>query len=417
MAQAADNKTPKGSSQRNQDPNPYDSIFFVAYASNALLMIAISLLFRYYDFVKALNGDEFVLGLIVGIGTIGAIAVRILQGVGTDRLGARAIWIGSLACYSASIFLHLFIQNLDPPVVYAARVLMQCGIAGTFGASLTFVSLRVPAHRVTEVLGMHGTSGFVGMAIGPIIGDFIFAMDGSQKDHVQTMFIASGFASVLSLVCAVIATRGRIHKVPSRRLPAMRILRRYHPGMLMVVAAVMGMGLSLPGVFVRPFAGELDIEQIRLYFIVYNITAFSLRIATRKLPEYLGERKMILLGVACLACSMPTFLLVREPWQLSIPAVASGIGHAFLFPAVVASSGLHFPNRYRGVATALALGMFDVGNLIGQPILGSIIRIARTNGWPEYPIMFLFAGTMIGLAGVLYWLSGDSNHRKRRALD
>ena len=38
---------------------------------------------------------------------------------------------------------------------------------------------------------------------------------------------------------------------------------------------------------------------------------------------------------------------------------------------------LAFPIWYRGIATTLILTMFDIGNLVGQPAVGSILTLAK----------------------------------------
>ena len=42
-------------------------------------------------------------------------------------------------------------------------------VAGVFGASITYISTRAPAHRMAEIIGMLGTSGFVGMVAGTML--------------------------------------------------------------------------------------------------------------------------------------------------------------------------------------------------------------------------------------------------------
>lgn len=402
------------SRKERSPPSPYDRVFAFAYASNALLMMAISLMFRYFDFVSLSGGAEFELGLIVGVGTIGSLAIRFLQAKGIDRIGARHVWTGSLACFAIACYLHLTVSTVYSPWVFFVRILMQSGVAGTFGATLTFISLRVPAHRITEVISMHGTSGFIGMAIGPLLGDAMFASIATAQMQVAAMFIVAGSLGTAALICAVIATWGRSHRVPSRRPPMWAVLKRYHPGLLLLVAGVMGIGLALPGVFVRPFAESLSIQQIYWYFIAYNVVAFSARIISRRLPALIGERRMIALGLTTLVCSMPTYLLVQESWHLVIPASVTGLAHALLFPAVVASGGFFFPPRYRGLATTLMLGMFDLGNLIGQPFLGAVITVSKNQGWPAYPTMFLTAGTMLALAGISYFSFSPREARFRK---
>ena len=119
----------------------YDGSFLAAYISNTTLLIAASLLFRYSDFVTALGGDESDLGWITGIGTTGAIVMRLLQGDAIDRFGARAVWRWAMLCYAASIPLHLWITDVSGIEVYLVNLAMAGSISGTFGASITFVSL------------------------------------------------------------------------------------------------------------------------------------------------------------------------------------------------------------------------------------------------------------------------------------
>ena len=54
----------------------YGAPFWFTYLANASLMVAVSLLFRYADFVEFLGGSELQLGLIVGAGMVGALAIN-----------------------------------------------------------------------------------------------------------------------------------------------------------------------------------------------------------------------------------------------------------------------------------------------------------------------------------------------------
>jgi hypothetical protein len=68
-----------------KQPAAYGRVFWFSYAANLCIMVAITLLFRYADFVTLLGGDEFDLGWIVGVGMVGSLAMRCAQGVGIDR--------------------------------------------------------------------------------------------------------------------------------------------------------------------------------------------------------------------------------------------------------------------------------------------------------------------------------------------
>ena len=54
----------------------YDASFWLAYAANFALMAAVTLLYRYADFVVGLGGTEFDVGRIVGLGMIGSLMMR-----------------------------------------------------------------------------------------------------------------------------------------------------------------------------------------------------------------------------------------------------------------------------------------------------------------------------------------------------
>ncbi len=272
------------------------------------------------------------------------------------------------------------------------------------GASITFISLRAPRHRTAEIIGALGSSGFIGMALGPAVADWLFALPGSPRTQVNRMFLAAAAMTVLALLLTAIAVHGGEprRRVARRSLPLWWLLLRYHPGSVLLVAVALGMGTGIPFYFVRPFTAELQIEGIRNFFLVYSGTAFFVRLACRQLPDRWGVKRTVLLGLYSLAASMLAFLLVHGPWMLLLPAALGGVGHAIMFPAAMAGGSLAFPDRYRGLATTLMLTMFDLGMLIGQPLVGTLVHVAQRAGWPAYPTMFLTMTVLLSLAGLVY---------------
>jgi predicted MFS family arabinose efflux permease len=177
------------------------------------------------------------------------------------------------------------------------------------------------------------------------------------------------------------------------------LLRRYQPGAILLIGVAMGLATGIPFYFLRPFAQRLEIPGIRGFFLVYAGVAFFTRLICRRLPDRWGVRRTVMLGMGFLAADMLSFLLVRDAWTLLVPATLGGVAHAFVFPAAMTGGSLSFPTRYRGLATTLMLTMFDLGNLVGQPAVGSLLTVARQLGWPPYPTMFLSVTVL--LLGVL----------------
>ena len=397
-----------------RDGHPFGRYFWFAYASNTSLMVGVSAVslrgFRYQSGWRRVRAR-----LDRRDRHAGAISMRVFQGVGIDRYGAGNIWMVSVAMVCVSLLAHTWIDSLTTPAVYFARILYTTSLAGAFGASITFISSRAPHHRTGEMIGVLGSSGFVGIALGPAFADWLFSLPGSQQVHVDGMFYCAASMTGLALILAFLATlAGDSRPVNRRRLPLLRIIRRYHPGSILIVGVAMGIGIGIPFSFLRTFAAELGINQIRGYFLVYAFVAFVTRVLCRRWPDRWGVKRSILLGLIFLTSSMISYLLVRDVWSLMIPASLGGLAHAFVFPAAMSGGSLAFPIRYRGLATTLMLTMFDFGSLVGQPAVGSIVHFAKLSGWPAYPTMFVAVAIFLGTVTIGFALSSGTHSAGQR---
>jgi MFS family permease len=383
----------------------YGMPFWLTYASSVCTMVTVSLMFRYADFVTFLGGDELHLGTIVGIGSVGALVMRLAQGTAVDHYGPRRVWLWALTLLVVSMLAHLLVSRHNGLGIYAIRIMFATCVAGTFGSSITYLSLRVPIQRMAEVIGVCGTAGFVGMAIGPRIGDWICVSDPVSSPQLQSLFITAAGFGVAAWVCAYFATLGAVRPRRVRRPPMWKLIVRYRPGAIAVVALVMGVGFGLPQAFVRPYAASLDITKISVFFTTYAAAAFIVRMLTFRWPQRIGVPTMVLTGIVFQAANLFAYLAVTSVWWFILPALLQGIAHAFLFPSIMAGGSATFPARYRGLATALMMGMMDLGVLIGAPLIGSIVRYAPHFDLPPYPTMFITLGVLLISVGCYYAIS------------
>ena len=412
----SDRQPPLELEPRSGPDNPYGLPFWWASLAHAAVIAGVALLFRYADFVTFLGGTELHLGWIVGLGMVGSLLVRLLLGGAIDRYGPRLVWIGSLLLFAASCFIHLGIDNHRGPAIYLVRIALCSSTAGIFGAALTFISYRASIQRMAEMIGMLGTSGFVGMVVGTQLGDMLAGAEPIGRRQLDSMFLLAGGLALLALCFAWMATRGQSRPAPRRRPPMLWLLKRYHPGTVLLVGAAVGAGLGLPATFLRAYAAELGIAKIGLFFAVYAPTAIVTRVLTRRLPERLGLSRMIFVGLGALVLSQFLFLVVRSQWDWIVPAVGYGIAHAILFPATVAAGSRAFPDRYRGLATTLMLASFDAGQLVGAPLAGAIVHFGGSLGLPGYPMMFVSSAGAFAMVGVVYALTGSRQRSPRRKI-
>lgn len=384
---------------------PYGASFWLAYLANVTVMTGIAVLYRYADFVTALGGSEIHLGWIVGIGMTGSLLMRLAVGSAIDRQGPRRIWMISTAVFVACTLAHLWVERYDGATIYVLRVVWCCAVAGIFGSSTTFVAIGAPLLRVAELVGMLGTAGFLGIVLGTQLGDVFFGgTHHPTRWQTDQMFIVAALLGAASMAFVWLATRGQAAPARRRHIPTWWVLRRYHPGSVLVVGVASGIGLGLPQTFLPPYAAELGIPRIGLFFGVYAPAAIITRVVTRRWPERFGLDRIILAGTAGLIASVLLFLVVRQTWQLVIPGVLFGISHAIIFPATVAAGSRTFPKRHRGLATTLILATWDAGLLLGSPIAGVVLHYSGWLGLPPYPTMFVtIAALMSALTAVYAW--------------
>jgi MFS family permease len=322
--------------------------------------------------------------------------------LGIDNYGSKQVWLVSNVIFIASLLAHLLIARVDGPAIYVLRVIFQSSIAGVFGASITYISRRAPLPRVAEIVGTLGTSGFVGMMAGTTLGDLLCRTTQPERWEIDRLFLVAALMGTLSLLVALLATHGTAKPLKRRRPPLTWLLRRYHPGIVLLMGIATGFGISLPQTFLRPYTAQLGLSGMALFFWAYTIIAFVTRLCIRRMPEKAGIRPMILIGVGSLSAAMLCFLIVESRWQLVIPAFFTGVAHAMLFPAIVAGGSTAFPTRFRGLGTTLMLSMVDFGSLIGNPTVGGILELNELLDVPRYAVMFVIVAGMLLSVGLLY---------------
>ena len=154
-------------------PTIYNRTFWLCYVANVLLVTANSLTFRFAEFVAFLGGGEATAGAIVGVGMLAAVISRFGIGQAIDHYGTKLLWRASSVVMAASCVLFLAADNLHWSM-YIVRIIFAVSMACMFSCSMVYIQQIVPPRRRTEVIASLGSSGFVGMIIGPMMGDVMF---------------------------------------------------------------------------------------------------------------------------------------------------------------------------------------------------------------------------------------------------
>jgi MFS family permease len=364
-----------------------------------------ALTFRFAELVTYLNGSEETTGQIVRVGILGALASRLVLGQLLDRYGTRRVWVISTLIFGAGCFGFLFCRDIGL-LIYLCRIGFAIGVAGMSTAAILHIQNQVPRERRTEVIGNFGSSGFVGLVSGTQAGDLIFRVVDNPDHRFQILFGLACALSILYLGIVLLMLRGVIHDRPEKTPPVHRLVFRYWPGAIVLVAIFMGVGLTVTTVFLTRLTTERSLGGIGTFFLGYCGCAFLFRVAASGWARIIGRHWLVILGLLGHGAGHVILAFATKQWHLIPAALACGFGHALLFPSVVSLGAGPFPREYRGTGTAIILGFTEVGIAASAPFLGWIIDQGVRNQVPDpfAPMLFFTAGTAGSIAIIYGWL-------------
>jgi MFS family permease len=394
--------TPTASALDLENPNAiYTRVFWLSYAANLALVMGNALTFRFAEFVAYLGGTERISGTIVGTAICAALVVRLVLGQSIDRYGVRPLWLAGGVLFVFGNAAYLLCDRLSWLLV-SARISYAIGLATMFTCSIVHIQNQVPTYRRTEIIASLGSSGFIGMIAGAQLGDWILNAFPEGRLRFVALFGGATALGVLYAGAVLYLTWHETHARPHETPPVHRLMFRYWPGWVIVVALIMGACYSVITVFLTRFATHQGLRGIGTFFTGYASAAFVVRILTRRWSESVGRHRMILIGLCGHFIGYSTLPFVTAEWHFVFPSVCCGWGHALLFPAVVSRGAGAFPVRYRGSGTTLVLGFFDLGSALSAPILGGIIDYFDGAGFSQ---MFFATGGAALFVAILYGLT------------
>jgi len=364
----------------------YNSTFWIAYLANVLLVTGNALTFRFADLINFLGGNQQTAGTIVSAGVIGALIIRLVMGQALDRYGTRLLWSAGTLSYIIGCAIFFGYREIDL-VYYLARILFAMGIATMITCSMVHIQNQAPPNLRTEIIATLGSSGFLGMTLGPQLGDFIAHNIPTDQGQFAALFGCAAACGVVYLCLVFLLTRNDAHQRPQQTPHILPLLFRYWPGTIILVACFMGVSFNAVSVFLIRYSDSVGLSGIGSFFTVYAFTAFCFRLMSRRWSAELGVKPTIMLGLLGHGLGYVILPFVATSWltvdhignwklidlQLLLPAFCCGFGHALLFPIVISRGAGAFPVQYRGTGTTIILGFTEIGAMLSSPVMGWVI--------------------------------------------
>jgi MFS family permease len=224
---------------------------------------------------EILRADPAGVGLAVGAFGASALALRPFVGGLADRSGRRKLMVAGAFAYAVITAAHIAAPSLAVMVVL--RLLLGVAEAFFFVASLAAVADLAPASRRGEAMSYSSLSLYLGVAFGPLLGDWLVRVGAYPAAWAG----AAALAAIAGLVAIRIPETGhpdRGAEVPTRLL---------HPAALLPGAAIAAMVGPMAAflAFVRFQAKDVGIAEPGPVLLVFGLVVVACRLVFARLPD------------------------------------------------------------------------------------------------------------------------------------
>lgn len=350
----------------------YSPSFAALFLANLFLVASFASFFLFPLFITGHGGSPKDIGIIMGVFALASALCRPWIAEMVDRLGRkRSYTIGCIIMTVMPLF-HLLLKGSLSNYYYLLllfRIVHGVGLAICFTAIFTFIVDLIPASRLNEGIGIFGTSGLVGMAIGPMIAEPIMQRFGFPAFFITTSALA-GAALLLHLP---IRDQHHLQQAETQPSPSFFTLLKTRKYLVCGgLALLFGVGLAATANFIAPFAKSQGLNHVSPYYIAYSFAAVGIRFLAGKLADRVGENQIIPWGLVLAGGGLFLIPLIDNNLWLVAVGFIFGIGHGLLFPALNAMAVRDEPYAVRGKVTGIFTGGIDSGIFCGAFLLGTI---------------------------------------------
>ncbi|MBT0665002.1 MFS transporter [Geobacter pelophilus] len=355
-------------------------------------------------FAATLGAGPAQVGTINGAFMLTAGLLSIPAGLLADRTGRKLpIIAGVLATAVSSL---LVTQCHQPVEMAAAYVLFGAGLAAFAPGMLSLVADVMPAHRLGQAYGWYTTAIYIAMTLGPATGGFLAKTVGLRQ-----VFLISGglLMAVMVLALLVLPSGPPRHKTELHAALAASAQLLRSRSLLACLLATVGSCISF-GVFLTflpMYAAQYgyDPAQVGLVFAAQAITNVFGRVPIGRLADRCDRRRLVTVGLVCLALSLAALGQGAQLGYLLACAVVMGVGMALVFTAIGALIAELVPAVQRGLAMGMYNSCIYLGMMAGSTVMG--LALKRIG----YPTGFAVAGSVALVSLVLFFLMMRGNDR------
>ncbi len=406
VAPAAESNTANPTGLRSLPRN-----IWVVTATSFLTDISSDMIFNLIPLFLAnvLGASTAIIGLIDGVAETTASLLKIYSGALSDKLGGRK-WL-AVGGYALSTVAKPFLFLAHAwGWVLGVRFADRAGKGIRTAPRDALVADSIDEHQRGLAFGIHragDTAGaFVGLGLAALI---VWLTEAGAADLTERTFQVAVLASIIPAVLAVIVLAvGAQDIVPagaSRARPRLTLSgmdTRFKVFMVILVLFTLGNSSDSFVILLGQNRG-LDIVQIMLMLMTFNLVYASLAGPLGSLSDRIGRRKLIITGWIAYGLVYLGLALSKAGWHVWVLYGLYGIYYAATDGVTKALVADIVPAERRGAAYGLYNAAIGIAALPASLIAGLLWQgVGRWAGFgPAAP--FYFGAALALTAGILFW--------------
>jgi MFS family permease len=300
-------------------------------------------------------------GVAVGAFSVMALLLRPIAGRLADRHGRRPLLVAGGLLFAAVTAAHLLATSLA--ILVLLRLLLGIAEALFFVAATAALADLAPTHRLGEALSYNSLSLYLGIALGPALGELLLTVGGFRLAWIG--------GACLAMIATLLALRIGETAGPSPDGVHLPLIRRdmLAPGLAFLTGLAGSAGFLA---FVALQARQVGLGGAGMVLAVYGLVVIGCRIIFAKLSDRLAPLRLAAVALTLCAAGLSVTGLVPTAAGLMAGAAILAIGVAFLTPAFYRAIMSRVQPNERGTAAGTFSLFVDLG-LGGGPLLLGLV--------------------------------------------
>ena len=308
-----------------------------------------------------LGGSNTAVGIAVGSFSITAVLLRPWVGRMGDRRGRRLIMVGGAGIMGLSILGYL-VPSLSALIAF--RLLSGFGEALFFTGAAAAIADLAPEERRGEAISFFTLSLYLGIGIGPFLGEQLIDSVGFEETWLLTAALC-GMATLLAAFVPETRPPGASEHRPARLIHPAAVL----PGTALLTSVWAQAALFS---FMPLYALTLGLGGSRFVFIMYAAIVVLIRSFGARIPDVIGPVRASRIALAFSTLGLAMVALWSSPAGLFTGTALLAIGSSLAFPALMTLALRGTNPAERGAVLGTFGAFVDIAFGLGPATLGLV---------------------------------------------